>query len=86
MTVTVCGVFQLAAVKVNVAGDTVPSVVSLDEMPIVTSAAGCVLSTTVNVAVPPASVVTRPAIGVTVIPAVSLSWFVTETSAAFSPL
>ena len=38
MTVTVWGVFQLAAVNVTMAGDTVPSVVSLDVRPIVTSA------------------------------------------------
>jgi hypothetical protein len=53
---------------------------------IVTSADGCVLSTTVNVAVPAASVVTRPAVGVTVIPAASLSVLLTVTSAAFRPL
>ena len=41
--------------------------------PIVTSAVGWVLSTTVNVAVPPASVVVSPAVGVTVMPAASLS-------------
>ena len=35
---------------------------------IVTSAVGCVVSTTVNVAVPPASVVVRPVVGVTVMP------------------
>ena len=34
-----------------------PSVVSLELSAIVTFAVGCVLSTTVNVAVPPASVV-----------------------------
>ena len=61
MTVTVCGRFQFALVKVRLAGLTVPSVVSLELRPIVTSAVGCVLSTTVNVAVPPASVVDRPA-------------------------
>ena len=50
---------------------------SLSCRPIVTSAVGCASSTTVNVAVPPASVVTRPLVGVTVIPAVSLSVLVT---------
>ena len=40
----------------------------------------------VKVAVPPASVVVRPVVGVTVMPAVSLSVLVTETSAALSPL
>ncbi len=57
VTVTVCAVFQLAAVKVSDAGRTVPSVASLDERPTVTSAVGCEFRTTVNVAVPPASVV-----------------------------
>ena len=36
VTVTVCGVFQLAAVNVNDEGDTVPSVPSVDESPIET--------------------------------------------------
>ena len=61
--------FQFAVVNVRLAGPTVPSVVSLELSAIVTSAVGCVFSTTVNVAVPPASVVVRPAVGVTVIPA-----------------
>ena len=47
----------------------------------VTSAVGWVLSTTVKVAVPPASVVVRPDVGVTVMPAASLSVLVTATSA-----
>ena len=38
-------------------------------------------STTVNVAVPPASVVTSPEVGLTVIPAASLSLLLTDTSA-----
>ena len=63
VTVTVCGAFQLAAVKVRLAGATVPSVVSLEDRPMVTSAVGWVLSTTVKVAVPPASVVVRPEVG-----------------------
>ena len=50
----------------------------LELSPIVTSAVGCVLSTTVNVAVPPASVVVSGPGGVTVIPAVSLSVLVTS--------
>ena len=50
----------------------------------VTSAVGCVFSTTVKVAVPPASVVVRPESGVTVMPAVSLSLLVTATSAALA--
>ena len=61
VTVTVCATFQFAVVKVRLAGLTVPSVVSLELSAIVTSAVGWVLSTTVNVAVPPASVVVSPA-------------------------
>ena len=86
VTVTVCGVLQLPVVKVRVAGATVPSVVSLELRPMVTSAVGCEARTTVKVAVPPASVVVRPLVGVTVMPAASLSVVVTLTSAAFSPL
>src|SRR5260370_1432787 len=82
----VWAVFQLAEVNVRLAGDTVPSAVLLDDRPMVTFAVGCELRTTVNVAVPPASVVIKPEVGVTVIPAVSSSLLVAETSAAFRPL
>ena len=79
--------FQLAVVKVTLAGLTVPSTVLLELRPIVTSAVGCEFNTTVKVAAgPPASVVVRPAVGVTVIPAVSSSVLVRETSLALSPL
>jgi hypothetical protein len=60
VTVTVRAVFQLPVVNVRLAGLTVPSDVSFELSPIVTSAVGCELSTTVKVAVPPASVVVRP--------------------------
>src|SRR5688572_30146059 len=80
VTVTVCGVLQFAAVNVSDVGETVPSVESLDERPTVTSAVGCAASVTVNVAVPPTSVV-GPDDGVNVNPAVSSSVFVTDTSA-----
>ena len=70
----------------RLAGLTVPSVVSLELRPMVTSAVGCDVSTTVNVAVPPASVVVRPEVGVTVMPAASLSVLVTETSPVVRPL
>ena len=86
VTVIVCGVFQLALVKVTLAALTVPSVGSFEIKPIVTSAVGCEFSTTVKVAVPPASVVVKPDVGVTVMPAVSLSVLVTDTSLALSPL
>ena len=66
VTVTVCAVFQFPDVNVTDPGATVPSVKSLDESPIVTFAVGWLVSTTVNVAVPPPSVV-APDSGVTVI-------------------
>jgi len=82
--VTVCGRFQLAAVNVRPSGETVPSSGSLDARRIVTSAAGGVSRTTLNAAAPPPSVVTRPEIGLTVIPAVSSSVLTTATSTAAS--
>ena len=85
MTVTVCAVFQLALVNVSDAGNTVPSVASLSLRPTVTLAVGSAFSTTVNVAVPPASVV-GPLMVETVIPDASLSVFVTLTSAGSMPL
>src|SRR5207249_12265951 len=86
VTVTVCGVFQSDAVNLIEAGDTVPSVRSELDNGMVTSAVGCVSSTTVNVALPPASVVARPAVGLTVMPATSLSRLMTDTSDALSLL
>ena len=67
--VTVCSVLQLAGVKVKEEGETVPSVASLLDRPIVTSAVGSEVKTTVKVDVPPASVVVRPEVGLTVTPA-----------------
>src|SRR5438552_8276256 len=84
VTVTVCATFQFAVVKVSDAGATVPSVRSFDDNPIVTFAVGWLVRTIVNVAVPPASVGVRPDVGFTVIPATSLSVFVTDTSDAYS--
>ena len=52
----------------------------------VTLAVGWELRTTEKVAVPPLSVVTSPEVGVTVMPAVSLSLLVRLTSAALRPL
>lgn len=46
---------------------------SLDEAPIVTFADGCDLNRTENVAREPDSVVTRPVVGVTVMPATARS-------------
>ena len=84
VTVTVCAVFQLAAVKVRLAGATVPSPVSLEVRAMVTSAVGWALSTTVKVAVPAASVV-GPEIVLTVMPEASSSVLVTLTSPALTP-
>ncbi len=86
VTVTTCGVFQVAGVIVTLAGDTVPSVRSLDDSAITTSATGWLLSVMPNVALPPCSVVTRPAAGVARMPGVSLSLFVAETFAGSRPL
>src|SRR5437773_765065 len=70
VTVTVRAVFQFAVVNVSDTGDTVPSVRSFDDNPTVTFAVGWVSRTTVNVAVPPASVVVSPEVGLTVIPTI----------------
>src|SRR5437773_503431 len=83
VTVTVCATLHFPTLHATDPGATVPSVKSLDDNPIETFAVGWVFRTTVNVAVPPASVVVRPAVGFTVIPATSLSLFVTDTSDAF---
>ncbi len=56
-------------VKISDAGLTVPSAVLLLLSPIETLAVGCWFKTTVKVAVPAVSVVTRPLVGVTVMPA-----------------
>ena len=92
VTVMVTGVFQFAPVNfttpVNptLAGLTVPSVGSLTLSAMVTSAVGWLARAIVNVAVPPASVVVRPEVGVTMMPAASLSVLVTATSGASKPL
>src|SRR3982750_1546188 len=71
--VTVCGTFQLVLLNNRLAGETGPSATLLGERPMVTAfpppPPGLLLSWTVNVAVPPFSVVTRPEVGVTVMPA-----------------
>ena len=68
VTVTGRGVLQLEVLNVTLAGETVPSRVSLLLRLITTLAVGRVLSTMVKVAVPRDSVVTSPEVGVTVIP------------------
>jgi hypothetical protein len=84
--VTVWGVFQLADVKVKLGLSTVPSAVLSEVIPMLTSAVGWLFRTTVKVAVPPASVVVKPLVGVTVMPLLSLSVLVTATSLALTPL
>ena len=68
VTTTVCGVAQFDGVKVRLLTETVPSVVSLEETAIVTSAAGAASRKTWKLAVPPASVVMRPPGGTTAMP------------------
>ncbi len=86
VTVTVWATFQFTAVNVRLGVETVPSAGLLLATGITTFAVGWLSRRTVNVAVPPPSVVTSPAVGATEIPAVSSSRFVTPTSAAFRPL
>src|SRR5689334_2820549 len=81
----VWGTLQLAGVNVRLGAETAPSVRSLEATGMTTFAVGWLLSTTAKLAAPPASVVTRPAVGATWIPAVSLSRFVTATSTGSSP-
>src|SRR3954469_1273457 len=81
VTVTVCATFQLAAVNVTDGGATVPSATLVELSGIVTLATGWLVKTMVNVAVPPASVVTRPVVDVTFTEATSSSVVTTETSA-----
>ena len=71
MTVTPWGTFQLSSVNVSVIGETIPSVSSSEEISMITSALGRESSTTANIACPPDSVVTKPVLGVTVIPGAS---------------
>ena len=83
MTVTVCGVSQASGpetVKVRTDGLTVPSPGSVLVRAMVTSEAGSVSSTIVNVAVPPDSVVWSPETGLTVAPARSF-WISASGSA-----
>src|ERR1044071_8091559 len=81
VTVTGWGVLQSDAVNVRLAGAEVPSAASLEATATATSAVGWLVSTTGDVAVPAASAVPSPAVGETVMPAASLSVFVTATSA-----
>ena len=73
VTVTVWREFQFAGVNVKTAGLTAASPVSPLVTINTTCVAGCAVSTAVNEVVPPASVTVKPLVGLTVIPAVSLS-------------
>ena len=84
--VTVCAIFQFAVVKITDDVETEPSVTLEEEIPIVTLAVGWEVSTMVKLSVPPASVVILPLVGLTVIPATSLSILVTDTSEGLNPL
>src|SRR5262249_51376018 len=93
VTVTTCEVSQSALVNVSDAGETVPSEILELESPMVTSAVGCEFRKTSNVAESASSVVrslpvtgSKGPSGMTVIPAVSSFWFVTETSGTTMPL
>ncbi len=66
-------------------GKTAPSVLSLELKPIVTVAVGSDLRTIVNVSFPPSSVVSSPDVGLTIIPALSLSEFNISTLSTGSP-
>ena len=68
VTVTIWARFQFALVKVRLDGLGVPSLLLLLAMAMLTSAVGAVASTTLKLAVPPASVVVSPVVGVTIRP------------------
>src|SRR5207249_252578 len=86
VTVSVCTTFQLAAVNVKEDAESAPSAGLLLEIGRASCSEGGLVRGTANVAVPQASVVESPLVGVTLIPAVSSSVFVRDTSAAFRPL
>ncbi len=78
--------FQLTGVNVREAGETVPSVVSVDENGIVTSAPGCDASENDRVTEPPPSQVVSGSVeSDTRTPTDSLSVLLTETSATVRP-
>ena len=85
VTATVCGVFQLAGVKISVAGETVPSSVLLDASAIVTSAAGLVSSTILNEAANPFSPVSNSVLGETVTPGVAPGMNTKDATGTKSP-
>ena len=60
LTITTCGIFQFAGVKVRFAVDGNPALVFDDVTGIVTLAVGMVSSVTTNVVWPPAALVNNP--------------------------
>ena len=82
MTVTVWAMFQFAAENVRLDAETVPSAVLVLATAMFTSAVGSLAKTTSKFAVPPASVVTRPVVGATLMPAASSSVLPTAMSPA----
>src|SRR5262245_35945110 len=82
-TRTVWGMFQFAALNSRLEGTGRASVLSELASGIVTGANGAALSTTVNEALSPASLVTRAAVGATVMPAASSAANGAENSDVF---
>ena len=86
VTVTVCGVFQLAFVKVRVLGESVASPVSLEDTEKTTFDAGWALRTMVKVSVVPVSAtLVDPLVSAMVNPATSLSVVVAVTVWSATP-
>src|SRR5262245_20205287 len=82
-TWTTCGIDQFADVNTTLAGTGRPSPGAVEDSAIVTSAVGGASSTMLNEALSPASVVTRPAVGVTMMPAASRDRNAAESSDVF---
>src|SRR5262245_56776083 len=82
-TLTTCGIDQSAAVNNRLAGAGTPSPAGEPESAIVTGAVGAASRTTLNEALSPASLVTRPAVGVTTMPAASRDRNAAENSDVF---
>ena len=78
VTVTLCGVFQLAGVKTIEPALRVPSLVALLARFMVTVAVGWLVSATLKLSVLPDSLVTSPLLGVSTTAAVSLSSIVID--------
>src|SRR5438270_353857 len=86
VTVTVCGTFQFAAVKMSEEVDRLPAAGSEIGRASCRVGVGMVVGTVVTVAEPPVSLVTRPAGGDTAMAAVSSCRLLPATSAGVRPL